>query len=95
MLKEAFGTIEPLLALVLMGAFVLGLRWVGEMLVVPSQPQCLSYWLRDKLKTCARHGCSVCNRGQALVKMGAHGVKKLQPHRLIALFDQAEKAQPC
>jgi len=52
MVKEAFGTIEPLVSLVLMVALVLGLRLVGEMLVVPSQHQCISDLLRYEVKQC-------------------------------------------
>ena len=91
MIKEAFGNSEPLLALVLMGALVLGLRLVGEMLVVPSQHQCISYLLRDKIKKCALDGFSLFTRGYDIVKMGANGVKKFQQHRIIDLFDQAEQ----
>ena len=47
-IEDAFGKREPLLALVLMVALVLGMRLVGEVLVVPSQDQCISYLWRDK-----------------------------------------------
>ena len=40
-IKETFGHLQPLLALVLMVALVLGLRLLGEMLVVPSQHPCI------------------------------------------------------
>ena len=41
-LKEPFGTMQPLLALVLMVALVRGRSLGGERLVVPSQPECIS-----------------------------------------------------
>ena len=62
-IKEALGKIEPLLALVLMVALVLGLRLIGEMLVVPSQYSCISYLLRDQVKKFDMHGCGLCKRG--------------------------------
>ena len=40
-IKEPFGKIQPLLTLVLMVALLLGRRLVGEMLVVPSQHECI------------------------------------------------------
>ena len=40
-LKETFGKIQPLLTLLLMVALLLGRRLVGEMLVVPSQHECI------------------------------------------------------
>ena len=39
MLKKTFGTIQPLLALMLVVAFVLGMRLGGELRMVPSQDQ--------------------------------------------------------
>ena len=63
MIKETFGNIQPLLALVLMVALVLGLRLVGEMLVVPSQHACISYLLRDKVKQFDMDGCGLFKRG--------------------------------
>ena len=62
-IKETVSNIQPLLALVLMVALVLGLRLVGEMLVVPSQYECISYLLRDKVKQFDLHGFSLCKRG--------------------------------
>ena len=50
LLKKTFGKIQPLLALMLMVAFWFGLRLVGEMRMVPSQDQCISYLLGDKGK---------------------------------------------
>jgi hypothetical protein len=55
-IKETFGKIQPLLALVLMVALLLGMRLVGEMLVGPSQHQCISYLLRYKVKKFDMHG---------------------------------------
>ena len=91
MIKETFSNIQPLLALVLMVALVLGLRLVGEMLVVPSQHECISYLLRYKVKQFDMQGFGLCKRGYDIVKMGANGVKKFRQHRSIDLFDQAEK----
>ena len=42
MIQDAFGNIQPLLALVLMVALVRGRSLGGERLVVPSQPECIS-----------------------------------------------------
>jgi hypothetical protein len=75
----------------LMGALVLGMRLVGEVLVVPSQHQCISYLLRYKGKKFDMHGFGLFKRGEDLVKMGANGGKKFRQHRIIDLFDQAEK----
>ena len=63
MLKETFGNIQPLLALVLVVALLLGRRLVGEMLVVPSQHECISYLLRDKVKKFGMHGFGLFKRG--------------------------------
>ena len=92
-LKETFGHRQPLLALVLMGALVLGLRLGGEMLVVPSQPQCISDLLRYKVKKCDMPGFGLFKRDEDSVKMGAHGGKQLQQRRILDLFDQAEQEQ--
>jgi hypothetical protein len=50
LLKKTFGKIQPLLALMLMVAFLFGMSLVGEMRMVPSQDQCISYLLGDKSK---------------------------------------------
>ena len=62
-LKETFGKIQPLLTLLLMVALLLGRRLVGEMLVVPSQPQGISYLLRYKGKKFDMHGFGLFKRG--------------------------------
>ena len=62
-LKETFGNIQPLWTLVLMGALVLGRRLGGEMLVVPSQHECISSLLRDKVKKFDMQGFSLFKRG--------------------------------
>jgi len=62
-LKETFGKIQPLLTLLLMVALLLGRRLVGEMLVVPSQHECISYLLRDKVKKFDMHGFGLFKRG--------------------------------
>jgi len=49
MLKKTFGTIQPLLALMLRGALVFGRRLGGERRMVPSKDQCISYLVRDKI----------------------------------------------
>lgn len=89
--KETFGKIQPRLALVLMVALWLGRRLGGEMLVVPSPHECISSLLRDKGKQCGMPGFGLCKRGEDIVEMGANGVKQFRQHRLIDLFDQAEK----
>lgn len=63
LLQETFGTIQPLLALVLVVALWLGRRLVGEMLVVPSQHEGISYRLREKVKKFGMHGFGLCKRG--------------------------------
>jgi hypothetical protein len=93
MSKETFSKIQPLLALVLMVALVLGMRLVGEMLVVPSQYECLSYLLRYKGKQGDMQGFGLVNRGSDLVKRGTDGVKQFRQYRIIDLFDQAEKEE--
>ena len=90
-LKKTFGNIQPLLALMLMVAFLLGLRLVGEMRMVPSQDQCISSLLRDKIKKCDMERFGLFKRDQDIVKMGAKGVKKFWQHRIIDLCDQAEQ----
>jgi hypothetical protein len=62
-IQETFGTIQPLLTLVLMVALVLGRRLLGEMLVVPSQHSCISYRLRYKVKKFDMPGFGLCKRG--------------------------------
>lgn len=91
MRKETFGTIQPLLALVLVGALWLGRRLGGEMLVVPSQHECISELVRDKVTQFGMQGFGLCTRGEDLVEMGAKGVKQCRQHRIIDLFDQAAK----
>src|SRR5207244_5052988 len=91
LIKETFGNIQPLLTLVRMVVLLLGRRLGGEMLVVPSQHQGISYLLRDKITECAMDGFSLCQRGEDLVKMGANGVQKFRQHRLIDLVDQAAR----
>jgi len=61
--KEAFGKLEPLLALVLMVALLLGMRLVGEMLVVLSQHQCIYYLLRYEGKKFGMNGFRLLKRG--------------------------------
>jgi hypothetical protein len=90
-IKETFSKIQPLLALVLMVALLLGMRVVGEMLVVPSQYECISYLLRYKGKQCDMQGFGLVKRGSDLVKMGTDGVTQFRQYRIIDLFDQAEK----
>ena len=91
MLKKTFGKIQPLSALMLMVAFLFGLRLVGEMRMVPSQDQCISHLLGDKLKQGDVQGFSLFKRDQDIVKMGAKGVQKFRHHRLIDLCDQVKQ----
>jgi hypothetical protein len=93
LIQETFGTIEPLLALVLMVALGLRLTWIGERLVGPSQHQCISGRWRDKGKQCGMEGCGLFNRGEALVKMGSHRLKPFRQHGIIDLG--AQTAQEC
>lgn len=77
-IQDAFGKIQPLLALMLMVALLLGMRLRGEMFVVPSQHQCISYLLRYQGTQFGMHGFSLFKRGSAIVKMGAKRLKKLR-----------------
>lgn len=94
MLKQTFGTIQPLLALMLMVAFWFGLRLGGEMRMVPRQDPCISSLLGDKITKGDMEGFGLCKRDQAIVKMGAQGVKQFRHHRLIDLCEQVEQARP-
>ena len=74
-----------------MVAFLFGMRLIGEMRMVPSQDQCISYLLRDKIEQCALEGLGLFKRDQDIVKMSAQGVQQFRQHRIIDLCDQAEQ----
>ena len=85
--KEAFRKIEPLLTLVLMVALLLGLRLVGEMLVVPGQHQRIYYRLREEGKQFGMNGCGLLKRGHDIVKMRSNRFQKFRQHCILDLFD--------
>jgi hypothetical protein len=75
----------------LMVALLFGMRLVGEMRMVPSEDQCISYLLRDKIKKGDMERFRLCKRDQDIVKMGAKGVKKFRQYRIIDLCDQVQQ----
>lgn len=91
MSTATFGTIQPLLALVLMGALVLGLRLGGERRVVPRQHQSLSKLVRSPVTQGGMQGCGLCTRREDSVQRGSNRLKKLPEHGISDLFDQAEQ----
>ena len=47
--------------------------------------------MRYEVKQFGMYGCRLLKRGYDLVKMGAKWLQKFLQHRIIDLFDQAEK----
>jgi len=76
-----------------MVALLLGLRLVGEMLVVPGQHQRIYYRLRDKGKQFGMKGCGLLKRGHDIVKMRSNRFQQFRQHGILDLFDQAEQAR--
>src|SRR4029450_13198895 len=77
-IKEAFRKIEPLLTLVLMVALLLGLRLVGEMLVVPGQHERIDDRLRDEGQQLSMNGCGLLKTSYAIVKMRSNRFQQLR-----------------
>src|SRR5713101_317913 len=91
MIKEAFGKIQPLLSLVLMVALLLAIRLIREMIVVPSQNQCIDDLPGHELKKVGMNRFGLLKRREDIIKMRADRLKQFRQLWIIDLFDQAEK----
>src|SRR2546422_5964003 len=89
--KQPIGAIEPLLSLKVMVMLLLALRLMTQMMMVPSENQCIEDLLRNLSKELGINHFGLLIRDDDIVKMSLKGFKDFVQGSIINLFEQLKK----